>query len=144
VEAAAHALGLQIQVVRASTSREINAVFAAFVRERPDALFIGGDPFFNDRRVQLANMAAYHRIPTASSNRELAEAGALMSYGTNIADAFRQVGVYVGRILKGTKPADLPVVQASKFELIVNLQTARMLGLTVPPMLLARTDEVIE
>jgi putative ABC transport system substrate-binding protein len=144
VEVAAHALGLQIQVLSASTSREINAVFAAFVRERPDALFVGGDPFFNDRRVQLANMAAYHRVPTASSNRELAEAGGLMSYGTNIADAFRQVGVYVGRILKGAKPADLPVVQASKFELVVNLQTARMLGLTVPPMLLARADEVIE
>jgi ABC-type uncharacterized transport system substrate-binding protein len=123
VEAAARTLGLQIKVLSASTSREINAVFAAFVDDRPDALFIGGDPFFNDRRVQLANMAAYHKIPATSSNRELAEAGGLMSYGTDIADAFRQVGVYTGRILKGAKPADLPVVQASKFELVVNLQT---------------------
>ena len=112
VEVAARALGLQIQVVRASTSREIDAAFATFVRERPDALFVGGDPFFNDRRVQLANLAAYHRVPATYSNRELAEAGGLMSYGTNIADAFRQVGVYTGRILKGAKPADLPVVQA--------------------------------
>jgi putative ABC transport system substrate-binding protein len=144
VEVAARSFGLQIQVLRASTSREINAVFATFVRERPDALFIGGDPFFNDRRVQLANVAAYHRVPATYSNRELAEAGGLMSYGTNLADAFHQAGVYTGRILKGAKPADVPVVQASKFELVINLQTASMLGLTVPPMLLARADEVIE
>jgi putative tryptophan/tyrosine transport system substrate-binding protein len=144
VEVAARTLGLQVQVLSASTSREINAVFATFVRERTDALFIGGDPFSNDRRVQLANVAAYHRIPATYSNRDLAEAGGLMSYGTNIADAWRQVGAYTGRILKGAKPADLPVVQASKFELVINLQTARMLGLDVPPMLLARADEVIE
>jgi ABC-type uncharacterized transport system substrate-binding protein len=144
LEVAARSFGLQVQVVRASTSREINAAFATFVRERPDALFVGGDPFFNDRRVQLANIAAYHRVPATYSNRDLAEAGGLMSYGTDLADAFRQVGVYVGRILKGAKPADLPVEQASKFELVINLQTARMLGLEVPPTLLGRADEVIE
>jgi putative ABC transport system substrate-binding protein len=144
VETAASAMGLQIKRLNASTSREIDAAFATFVRERPDALFVGGDAFFNDRRVQLANMAAYHRVPTTYSNRDLAEAGALMSYGTNLADAFRQVGVYTGRILKGERPADLPVVQASKFELVINLQTARMLGLTVPDKLLVAADEVIE
>ena len=111
LEVAARSFGLQIRVVRASTSHEINMAFATFVRERPDALFVGGDPFFNDRRVQLANMAAYHRVPATYSNRDLAEAGGLMSYGTNLADAFRQVGIYVGRILKGAKPADLPVEQ---------------------------------
>jgi putative tryptophan/tyrosine transport system substrate-binding protein len=144
LEVAARSFGLQVQVVRASTSREINMAFATFVRERPDALFVGGDPFFNDRRVQLANIAAYHRVPATYSNRDLAEAGGLMSYGTDLADAFRQVGVYVGRILKGAKPADLPVEQASKFELVINLQTARMLGLEIPSSLLARADEVIE
>ena len=144
VLAAARAMGLQIQVVRASTSSEIDAAFADLGRERPDALFVGGDPFFNDRRVQLANTASYHRVPTTYSNRELAEAGGLMSYGTNISDAFRQVGVYTGRILKGARPADLPVVQTSKVELVINAQTARMLGLTVPPTLLTTADEVIE
>jgi putative ABC transport system substrate-binding protein len=144
VEVAARSLGLQVQVLNAGTSRDINAVFATFVRQRPDALFVGGDPFFNDRRVQLANVAAYHRIPATYSNRDLAEAGGLMSYGTNLGDAFRQVGVYVGRILKGAKPADLPVVQSTKFELVINHQTAGMLGLTVPPSLLATADEVIE
>ena len=132
VEAAARTLGLEIQVLSASTSRDINNAFAIIARERPDALFVGGDPFFNDRRIQLANMAAYYRIPATYSNRNLAEAGGLMSYGTNIADAFRQVGVYTGRILNGAKPADLPIVQASKFELVINAQTARMLGLPVP------------
>jgi putative ABC transport system substrate-binding protein len=144
VLAAARATGLQIQVVRARTSSEIDAAFADLGRERPDGLFVGGDPFFNDRRVQLANTAAYHRVPATYSNRELAEAGGLMSYGTNISDAFRQVGVYTGRILKGAKPSELPVVQASKFELVINHQTARMLGLTLPPSLLSIADEVIE
>jgi putative ABC transport system substrate-binding protein len=137
-------MGLQIQVVRASTSSEIDAAFADLGREQPDALFVAGDPFFNDRRVQLANTAAYHRVPATYSNRELVEAGGLMSYGTNISDAFRQVGIYTGRILKGARPTDLPVVQTSKVELVINAQTARMLGLTVPPSLLARADEVIE
>jgi putative tryptophan/tyrosine transport system substrate-binding protein len=143
-DAAARAMGLQIQVLRASSSREINAAFAAFVNERPDAVFVGGDPFFNDRRIQLANVASYHRVPATYSNRDLAEAGGLMSYGTNITDSFRTVGIYTGRVLKGAKPADLPVVQASKFELVINAQTARMLGLDVPSSLLARADEVIE
>ena len=144
VEAAARAIGLQIQVFIASTSREINAAFATFVRERPDAIFVGIGPFFNSRRVQLAILAARHLIPMASGVRAIAEVGGLMSYGSDILDARRQVGVYVGRILKGAKPADLPVVQASKFELVINLQTAKALGLEVPPTLLARADEVIE
>ena len=144
VEMAGRAMGLQIQVVRASTSGEINAVFAALVRERPDALFVAGDGFFTNRRVQLIPQTSRHVIPAAYASREIAEAGGLMSYGSNIADAWRQVGTYTGRILKGAKPEDLPVVQASKFELVINAETARMLGLTVPPMLLARADEVIE
>jgi len=144
VDAAARALGLQIQIFNASTSREIDAVFANFVRERPDALFVGNDGFFGSRRVQLANLASRHVLPATFANRENAEAGGLMSYGTNVTDAFRQIGVYTGRILKGAKPADLPVVQPTKFEFIINLQTARMLGLEVPPNLLAITDEVIE
>jgi putative ABC transport system substrate-binding protein len=144
VEAAARAMGLQIQVHNASTSREINAAFATFVRERPDALFVGGDGFFNSRRVQIVTLAVRHAVPATFSAREYAVAGGLMSYGSNLADAFRQAGVYTGRILKGGKPADLPVVQASKFELVINAQTATMLGLTVSPSLFARADEVIE
>ncbi len=144
VDAAAHTLGLQIQVVQASTGREINSAFATLVGARPDALFVGADPFFAARRVQLANLASHHSIPATYAVREIAEAGGLMSYGSNLADAFRQVGVYAGRILKGAKPADLPVVQSSKFELVINLATAMMLGLEVPPTLLARADEVIE
>jgi putative tryptophan/tyrosine transport system substrate-binding protein len=143
-EAAARALGLQIQVINASSSREIDAAFATLGRERPDALFVGGDGFFASRRVQIAVLAAQRSIPATYSQREYAEAGGLMSYGTNQEDAWRQLGVYVGRILKGAKPADMPVVQATKFELVINHQTARSLGLSVPPTLLATADEVIE
>jgi putative ABC transport system substrate-binding protein len=143
-EAAASAIGLQIQVLRADTSREIDAAFAALVRERPDILLVGGGPFFASRRVQLVQLAAHHRVPATYSGREFAEVGGLMSYGANVTDAFRQAGVYVARILKGDKPADLPVVQASRFELVINTQTARMQGLTIPPTLLATADEVIE
>ena len=143
-EQAGRAMGLQIQVFNAGTGREINAAFVALARERPDALFVNPDPFFVARRVQLATMAARHAIPTSFSVREFAEAGGLMSYGTNIVDAYRHAGVYAGRVLKGAKPADLPVVQSSKFELVINAQTALMLGLTVPSSLLATADEVIE
>jgi putative ABC transport system substrate-binding protein len=144
LEAAAGRLGLQMQVLKANTSRDIDAAYATFERERPDALFITGDPFFTSRRVQLANLAARHMVPITSSTREIAEAGGLMSYGSNIAEAWRQVGVYTGRILKGAKPADLPVVQVTKLELVINAQTARMLRLTVPSSLLATADEVLE
>jgi putative tryptophan/tyrosine transport system substrate-binding protein len=144
VETAAGAMGLQIHVLNAGTSSEINAAFATFVRERPDAIFVGGDPFFTGRRVQLVHLASRHAIPATYSGREHAEIGGLMSYGANLTDTYRQVGVYAGRILKGAKPADLPVVQATKFELVINAETARLLGLTVPPSLLATADEVIE
>jgi len=144
VEAAARAMGLQIRVIEASSSSEINAAFATFVSERPDALYVGGGPFFNTRRIQLAILAARHLVPMTSSARAIAEVGGLMSYGSDVLDTIRQVGVYTGRILKGAKPADLPVVQASKFALVINLQTAKALGVTVPPTLLARADEVIE
>jgi putative ABC transport system substrate-binding protein len=143
-EASARAMGLQTQIFKASSSGEINAVFATFPKERPDVLFVAPDPFFVVRRVQLANLAARHTIPTAYSSRDMPEAGGLMSYGTNISDAYRQVGVYTGRILKGAKPADLPVQQSTTFELVINMQTATMLGIDVPPTLLARADEVIE
>jgi putative tryptophan/tyrosine transport system substrate-binding protein len=144
MQSAARAMGLQIQVVNASTAREIDAAFATFVHQRPDALFVGNDGFFTSRRVQLVNLASHHSILATYGPREIAEAGGLMSYGANIADGWRQVGAYVGRILKGAKPADLPVVQSSKFELVINAGTARMLGLNVPPTLLASADEVIE
>ena len=143
-EVAARTMGLQIQTLHASTSREINAAFASLGRERPDALFVGGDGFFLSRRFQMVNLASRHAIPTTYADRQFPEVGGLMSYGSNSEDAWRQAGVYVGRTLKGAKPADLPVVQASKFELIINAETARMLGLTVPPTLLATADEVIE
>jgi putative tryptophan/tyrosine transport system substrate-binding protein len=144
VQSAAGAMGLQIQVLNASTIREINAAFATLVRERPDAVFVGLDVFLNSRRAQLVNLASRHAVPATFANRDFAEIGGLMSYGTNIADAFRHVGVYAGRILKGAKPADLPVVQSNKFELVINAQTATMLGLTVPEKLLVAADEVIE
>jgi putative ABC transport system substrate-binding protein len=141
---AARAVGLQIQVFNAGNNREIDAAFAAFVREQPDALFIGADPFFNNRRKQLVLQAMRHGLPAAYASREYAEAGGLMSYGTDFLDTYRQVGAYAGRILRGAKPADLPVVQSAKFELVINQMTARILGLEIPPSLLARADEVIE
>jgi len=144
LEPAARAMGLQIQALSASTGPEISTAFATLVRERPDALFVNLDPFFTSRRVQLATLATRHAVPMTSGNRLITEAGGLMSYGADVADAYRQAGIYVGRILKGTKPADLPVAQASKFELVINAETARMLGLTVPDKLLATADEVIE
>lgn len=144
VEPAAPTMGLQIQIVRASGSREIDAAFETLARERPDALFVGGDPLFSSRRMQLVLLATRDRIPATYANGEIAEAGGLMSYGTNLPDTFRQVGVYAGRILKGAKPADMPVAQSTKFEMIINNQAARILGLAVPPALLARADKVIE
>ena len=142
--AAARAMRLQIEVFSAGTPQEIDAAFASFVRERPDALFVSTDTFFSSRRVQLVNLATRHAIPAGFPNRESAEIGGLMSYGSNIPGVWRQAGAYAGRILKGAKPADLPVVQSIKFELVINAQTARMLGLTVPPSLLSVADEVIE
>jgi ABC-type uncharacterized transport system substrate-binding protein len=144
IEPAARAIGLQLQVLNASTSREIDAAFAIIERDRPDAIFVGQTAFLNSRRVQLAQLAARHMVPASYSGREFPEVGGLMSYGSDIADAYRQVGIYTGRILKGAKPADLPVIQANKFELVINAQTARMLGLDLPAQLLSRTDEVIE
>jgi putative ABC transport system substrate-binding protein len=144
LEAAAHAMGLQIQALRTSSGREIDAAFEMFARERPDALFVAGDAFFNSRRVQLALLAALHRLPMTCGLRSYVEAGGLMSYGADLRDAYRQVGAYTGRVLKGAKPADLPVVQSTKFELVINAQTARTLGLAVPDNLLATADEVIE
>ena len=144
VEAAARTIGLKVQILHASTSGEINAAFATLMRDRSDVLFVGPDVFFNSRRVHLATLAARHVVPATYAQREYVEAGGLMSYGSNLTDAFRQVGVYTGRILKGAKPSDLPVMQATKFELVINVETATMLGLTVPPSLLALADEVIE
>jgi putative tryptophan/tyrosine transport system substrate-binding protein len=144
VQAAARAMGLQIQVLNASTIHEIDAAFATLVSERPDALLVGPGAFLQDRRAQLAQLAAHHSVPTIHQDRLYAEVGGLMSYGASLTDGYRHVGVYTGRILKGAKPADLPVVQSTKFELVINASTARMLGLTVPEKLLVAADEVIE
>jgi putative ABC transport system substrate-binding protein len=144
LETAARLMGLEITALKASTSGEINAAFAALEAERPGAIFVAPDAFFVTRRVQLALLAMLHRIPVTYAIRPFAEAGGLMSYGASLTDAYRQTGGYTGRILKGAKPADLPVVQASKFELVINASTARMLGLTVPDKLLVAADEVIE
>jgi putative ABC transport system substrate-binding protein len=144
VKAAASAIGLQIQVLNASNGDEIDAAFATLVSERADALLVAPDAVLNSRRVQIAILAARHSVPAMYTVRDYAEAGGLISYGANVTDSVRQQGVYAGRILKGTKPADLPVVQSTKFELVINLRTAKALGIEIPPALLARADEVIE
>jgi putative ABC transport system substrate-binding protein len=144
VDAAARAIGLQIQTHNANTGAEIDAAFETMSRKRPDAIYVTTTAFLNGRCLQLAQLAAFHRLPAIYGLREYVEAGGLMSYGPNIVDAYRQVGIYTGRILKSAKPADLPVVQSNKFELVINAQTARMFGLTVPDKLLSVADEVIE
>jgi putative tryptophan/tyrosine transport system substrate-binding protein len=144
VATAADTLGLQIKVLNASASGDIDAAFATLARERADALFVIGDGFFNGRRVQLATLAARERLPASYSVREYIDVGGLTSYGPSLSDMFRQAGIYTGSILKGAKPADLPVVQSTRLEFLINLQTAKALGLEVPPILLARADEVIE
>jgi putative ABC transport system substrate-binding protein len=144
IREAARALGLQITAFNASTSREIEAAFGALVRHQADALFVAPDSFFTGQPVQFATLAAHHRIPAAYTQRDFVEAGGLMSYGTDIPEMFRQVGVYTGQILKGAKPADLPVVQSTKFEFVINLQTARTLGLDVPNSIQLLADQVIE
>jgi putative ABC transport system substrate-binding protein len=144
VQVAARILGLQIHVLQASTERDFEAVFAALVQLRAGALLIGADQLLNERTEQLATLALRHGVPTIYEFRDSAAAGALMSYGGSLTDMWRQVGVYTGRVLKGEKPADLPILQPTKFELVINLKTAKALGLTVPPGVLARADEVIE
>jgi putative ABC transport system substrate-binding protein len=144
VDAAARANGIQIKTFKASNSREIDSEFEAIAREHFDGIYAGQGPFLNSRRVQLVQLAARYTIPAVYSGREFPEVGGLISYGSDIAEAYRQVGVYCARILKGAKPAELPIVQSTKLELVINAQTARMLKLTVSPQLLARADEVIE
>jgi putative ABC transport system substrate-binding protein len=144
IAVAARTIGLHIDVVKANTIAEIDAAFETMGRNRPDAVFVGSTPFLNGRRVELVQLAAFHRLPATYALRECAEVGGLMSYGTNIVDAYRQAGIYAGRILKGDKAPELPVVQANKFELLINIHTAHMLGLFVPPSLLAIADAVID
>jgi putative ABC transport system substrate-binding protein len=144
VTTAASMIGFQVDVMQASDSREIEAAFGALVRNKADALLVGTDNFFAQRRLQIATLAARHAIPAIYPVREFVEAGGLMSYGASQTEGYRQAGIYTGKILKGAKPADLPVMQSTKFELIINLPTARAIGLEIPPMLLARADEVIE
>jgi putative tryptophan/tyrosine transport system substrate-binding protein len=144
VQEAAPTIGLQIQVLNATTIDEIDAAFATFAHERPDAIFVAGDPFFAGRRGQFATLATLNKLPSAFANREAAVGGGLMSYGSDLTDMFHQIGVYTGQILKGDKPADLPVTQSTKFDFVINLQTARALGIDVPPSLLSIADEVIE
>jgi putative tryptophan/tyrosine transport system substrate-binding protein len=142
--ATALAIGRQINIFNAGTNRDIDTVFASLLQKRVDALLVIPDPLFANRRVQLVTLTTYHRVPAIYYSREFAEAGGLMSYGTSQTDMYRQVGIYVGRILKGENPADMPILRAIKFELVINLQTARTLSLIVPPTLLAITDEVID
>jgi putative tryptophan/tyrosine transport system substrate-binding protein len=144
LDAAARTIGLQVRILNASNSAEIDTAFASLANDRPDALFVAADPTFNNRRKQVVLQAMRHRLPAAYASREYAEAGGLMSYGTDLLGSYRLLGTYTGRILKGAKPADLPVLQPTKFELVINQMTARILGLDVPPTLLARADEVIE
>ena len=141
---AALAIGVQIDVFYAGTNRDIDTVFASLAQKRVDALLVSPDPLFANRRVQLVTLATHHRVPAINFSREFAETGGLMSYGTSQTDMYRQVGIYVGRILKGERPADLPILRAIKFELVINLQTAKPLGLTIPPSVLAIADDVIE
>jgi putative ABC transport system substrate-binding protein len=144
LRAAVSSIGRELEVLTAKTNHDINVAFATLVQKRADALFINGDAFFTSRVVQLATLAVHHRVPAIYALRDFVMAGGLMSYGASFADMFRQVGIYAGRVLKGEKPADLPVLQATKFELVINAQTAKMLGLTVPDKLLATADEIIE
>jgi putative ABC transport system substrate-binding protein len=144
IDAAAHAMGLQIQIHNADTRAEIDAAFEAMGRDRPDAIFAGTSAFLNGRRVQLAQLSAFYRLPAIYALRDYVEVGGLISYGSDIIDSFRQAGRYVGRILKGAKPGELPIVRADKFELVINTRTARMLGLSLSSSLLSRADEIID
>ncbi len=144
VQAAASSIRKQIEVLEAPTGRDVDVAFARLAQKPTDALLVAPSPLLNNRRVQLVTLAAYHRVPAIYPQREAAEAGGLMSYGTSLSDAYRQAGVYTGRILKGEKPVDLPVIQSSKFEFVINLNTAKAFGLSFPPGLLAIADQVIE
>jgi putative ABC transport system substrate-binding protein len=144
LQAAAHTLGLELHVLHASTDRDFDTVFARLVELRAGGLVIGGEPFFNSRSEQLGELTMRHAVPTIYQLRTFAAAGALVSYGGSLTDAYRLVGIYTGRILKGEKPADLPIEQATKVDMVINLKTAKILGLTIPQSLLGRADEVIE